>query len=186
MILNNSYNDNMINNITTHFDDTDSCISASFDTKSNSNETEAEEIHNLESNIMDSISFSHVYNGIIFREDYYIPMIEFKIVNDNKNTSQHNMICDLVSKDVRFESVNYKCAWFAISCDKDGINKLIGPIHLNLDLLQQNGSRVIDDERYSEMNSLTIEALSNNTDDLINTDDIPDWMMYHLTQSIIM
>lgn len=127
--------------------------------------------------------FEHIYNGIIFKDDSYFAMIEFKVIK-NKNA---NVLLDhdVKFKDVNFKDVDYKCAWFTISFDKNGINRLIGPIRLNLDLLQQNKIRSISDDRYPEINEMVIESLSNDEYDLIGTDFIPDWMMDCLMTSIV-
>jgi hypothetical protein len=179
--------------ITAHSND-ESSSSTSLETY-----TDEDEINNIspnmENDIMTGIYFKHIYNGIIFAEDHYIPMIEFKIIDDgsqnnivssSKSEFESETLTNLITRDIRFNNVKYKCAWFAISCDNDGINNLIGPLHLNLELLKQNGMRVICDEYYPGLNGMMIEALSNDHEDLINTNDIPDWMEIHLIQSIIM
>jgi len=127
-----------------------------------------------ENDVSDEFYFEHIYNGIIFTEDIVYGMIEFKVVKNLDILSEHN---------VNFKDVDYNCAWFAISCDKNGINRLIGPIHLNQDLIKE-GARTISDDRYPELDGMIIECVSNESVNLIATNDIPDWMMDCLMNSV--
>lgn len=141
--------------------------------------------NNDQNNDMDKYHFSHIYNGIVFAEDSYFGMIEFKIMK-NDRTSDVDLHTLHVSKtqSVKFTNINHKCAWFAIICNMDGINELVGPLQLDLDLIH-NGTRVIKDENFPEINGMIIDAVSNDPDNLIASREIPDWMIRNLIGSIM-
>ena len=123
-------------------------------------------------------------------------MMEFKIIKDGdyQNNISSNMeveqdvICNAVyspiTQTVRFDDVNYKCAWFAIRFDNTGNNKLVGPLQLDLNLLKDSNTRTIIDTKIPEITGLTIESISNESENLIDVSDIPDWMINQLVQSV--
>ena len=112
--------------------------------------------------------FQHIYNGIIFANGKYYPMIEFKIkTTENANTTY--LFCN----------VDYKCAWFVIDSDN---RTLLGPVGINKEKII-NGERFIDDEQYEEINGCEIEAVSNEAESIIDPDDLPDWMMMSLNNA---
>lgn len=114
--------------------------------------------------------FSHIYNGIIFKESEYYPMIEFKIIVINKDAS----------KPILFKGVEYKCGWFIV----DGENfKLEGPVCLNKEDIKNN-LRVIDDKNFPNINDSEIESVSNESDSIIPREQIPHWMIKHLINKI--
>lgn len=115
--------------------------------------------------------FVNVCNGIIFKENEYIPMIKFKIVKS---------VSDILYDKVSFRSVKDNHAWFMINRDSD---KLIGPIGLNIDYISGK-SYTVDDLQYPEIHDMTIEALSDDKEFLIDSLDIPEWMMKCLLKSI--
>jgi hypothetical protein len=115
--------------------------------------------------------FEHIYNGIIFKESTYYPMVEFKIKYDKEYNKDK-----IVFKDVKF-----KCGWFIV--DAEAL-KLIGPVNLNLEEIKKE-KRVIDDINYPDINGMEIEGISNDVETLISRDQIPMWMVKHLSESVI-
>lgn len=115
---------------------------------------------------IDEVHFVHIYNGIIFAKDTYFPMIEFKIV-------PNTMITDKSSP--TFKDVNYARGWFVVNTDNDK-NELLGPVKLDLSTIE-TGVRRVSDDRFTQINGLIIECVSNETESLIGTGDIPPWML---------
>jgi hypothetical protein len=114
--------------------------------------------------------FSHSYNGIIFKESNYYPMIEFKIVLINKD----------ISEPIRFKGVQFNRVWFIL----DGKNsRLEGPVCLNKDKMK-TGLMVIDDENFPIINGSEIESLSNEAESMIPNEQIPHWMIKHMVNMI--
>ena len=116
--------------------------------------------------------FEHIYNGIIFTNGTFYPMIEFKIVNKDKNAEE---------KSTLFVDVHFKCGWFIID---PAFKKLAGPIKINTIKIIDN-IREISDYRYPEINSKIIDSVSNEDESLISKDDIPSWMYISLISNII-
>jgi len=100
--------------------------------------------------------FVHINNGLIFTNDGYFPLLEFRKGNVDK--------------------------WFMIrhsDDDDDDTNRLEGPIHVVHSNDDTNDTYIsIDDERYPEINKMKIEAISNDPENLIT--DIPSWIMMSL------
>jgi hypothetical protein len=116
--------------------------------------------------------FKHIYNGMIFKDNKFFPMIEFKIVETDQDILNNILFCD----------TNFKCGWFIIEPSE---YKLLGPINLNIEQIKTElKKRVIDDINYPDINGLEIEDISNDPEMLIPRDQLPDWMFYCLINKI--
>ena len=117
----------------------------------------------------------HIYNGIIFDESPFYPMIEFKIKN-----IQLKLESDAENIEFIFRDVNYKCAWFLIDSDN---KRLLGPVMLDLELIKDNIRKIKDEsDEFIDINGAEIQAVSN--DDLISSDQLPKWMIKSMTDKI--
>lgn len=123
----------------------------------------------------------HIYNGIVFNENGFWPMIEFKIISEdsdlNNNSLENNKH---INKSNKFKDVDYECAWFLIDIEN---SKLIGPVKLNTQATIDN-KRTIDDDRFPKINKCTIESITNDIEMLINDKDIPLWMLNYVIAQI--
>lgn len=115
--------------------------------------------------------FEHIYNGIIFKDSIYYPMIEFKIIKNN----------DEIKEQINFSHSNFKCGWFIVDAP---LLKLIGPINIDNEKIK-SGIRMINDELFPEINGLIIESISNDVDSLIPSEQIPFWMIKHLNDAVL-
>jgi hypothetical protein len=114
--------------------------------------------------------FEHIYNGMIFKDNEFFPMIEFKIIKTNQG----------ISNNILFSDTNFKCAWFIIEPSE---HKLLGPINLNINHIKSE-KRVIDDTNYPDIDGLEIEDISDDPDMLIPRDQLPDWIYHCLINKI--
>ena len=117
--------------------------------------------------------FEHIYNGMIFKNNDFFPMIEFKIVKTNPS----------ITNIFNFADTNFKCGWFIIQPID---HKLLGPINLNIEQFKSDlKKRIIDDINYPDINGLEIEDISNDPKMLIPRNELPDWMFYCLVNKIV-
>lgn len=153
-------------------------LSESLDENSDANTTESDDVNDdIDDEMIAKIIsptflfgkdyyFTHIFNGIIFSETSYYPMIEFKIVKINPEAKEQ----------ILFRDTQFKCGWFIM--DAENLN-LRGPVNLNK-IKIETGIREIEDENFPEINGFTIEAISNEKESLITREDIPHWMIKHM------
>lgn len=117
-------------------------------------------------------TFYHTRNGIVYNDDDYYPMIEFKIkMNDaNSNKMAVFQIVDLDSDS----------AWF---CMMPGENnyQLMGPVIIDP---EQKEKQIVDDWRFDNLLGREIESISNDPSSIIDHDDIPNWMLKTLDELV--
>lgn len=152
------------------------------------------------------VCFEHIYNGLIISDCRVIPMIEFKIKSKKLNPvvsitpltplTDEELKTDTTSKDttdlkteiikptpnILFKYVDFKCAWFIVDVSESH-RQLIGPVGIDGEKIK-DGIRVVNDNTFQDIDGLEISSVSNNIDDLIAKEDIPEWMMIHLRSSI--
>ncbi|VBB18927.1 hypothetical protein YASMINEVIRUS_1459, partial [Yasminevirus sp. GU-2018] len=120
------------------------------------------------------VKFTHIYNGIIFTENEYHPMIEFKVTPVDEGNTSLNPV---------FSRVQFKCGWFIISTDEHSVQSLRGPVKIDLEKIK-DGVRLIADDEFPEINGCEIECVSNEQESLIHVNDTPMWMLNALQKSL--
>jgi hypothetical protein len=117
-------------------------------------------------------SFKHIHNGMVFDNDIFYPMIEFKIDQTVlENTSDKNIF-------TLFQRTNCDSAWFIVDLVS---RKLDGPVVVSSN--NSGGDVIINDKLYLDINGFKIDNISDNIEDLIAEYDIPDWILQSLLKS---
>jgi hypothetical protein len=133
--------------------------------------------------IMDTMTnrlkFQHIYNGMIFLDnnDKYYCLAEFKIICPDIESPYLDGQKDKNKYETLFNKVNFKCGWFYVDSENQ---KLVGPFKFNVKKFLDSNERYINfyssHKTYEKSNIVEITNIDNNTENLIDNDELPYWM----------
>lgn len=137
--------------------------------------------------VKSGLKITHIYNGMVLLEDNVTPemqtepfygMAEFKI-------DAPKVMCEDATFKFQFVNSRHKCGWFRVD---GGSKRLIGPYIFDGPGFMKTGVRKVlisgNDDGEDESAYHTIENIDNDPENLIQTDDIPPWMMRDVMRGI--
>jgi hypothetical protein len=157
------------------------------DEKSINSKNEEEFSEKLIDTMTNRLKFQHIYNGMVFIDnDKYYCLAEFKIICPDIESSYLNTQQDKNKYGILFNRVNFKCGWFYVDAKNQ---KLVGPFEFDVKKFTDNNERYINfyssHETYEKSNIVEITNIDNNTENLIDNDDLPYWMKRDLLSNTI-
>jgi len=126
--------------------------------------------------IKNNCKFRHICNGmIVYPDGEYYGMIEFKI--DVPKLRYGNTEYEFI-----FVTSRHKCAWFNVDAN---IMCLVGPLEFDSHRFIEEKRRFVKFQTIdSTLDFVEIINIDNDQENIIPSDEIPDWMLASLVNNI--